>query len=69
MFNNDLYAANTSAGRDVRKCPGGTSDERLARIPKRIREIGIRKAIGATFGSIFFQVLAQSVVIAAIAVI
>jgi putative ABC transport system permease protein len=38
----------------------------LASITERIREIGIRKAIGATFGSIFFQILAESVVIAGI---
>lgn len=38
----------------------------LASITERVREIGIRKAIGATFASIFIQVLAESVVIAAI---
>jgi putative ABC transport system permease protein len=38
----------------------------LASITERIREIGIRKAIGATFFGIFIQVLAESVVIAAL---
>jgi putative ABC transport system permease protein len=38
----------------------------LASITERIREIGIRKAIGATFLGIFLQVLAESVVIAAL---
>ena len=36
----------------------------LASITERIREIGIRKAIGATHGSIFIQILVESVVIA-----
>jgi putative ABC transport system permease protein len=38
----------------------------LASITERIREIGIRKAIGATFLGIFIQILAESVVIAAL---
>jgi len=38
----------------------------LASITERVREIGIRKAIGATFLGVFMQVLAESVVIAAI---
>jgi putative ABC transport system permease protein len=38
----------------------------LASITERVREIGIRKAIGAGFGSIFIMILAESVVIAAI---
>jgi putative ABC transport system permease protein len=38
----------------------------LASITERIREIGIRKAIGATFFGVFIQVLAESVVIAAL---
>ena len=38
----------------------------LASITERIREIGIRKAIGASFMGIFIQVLAESVVIAAL---
>jgi putative ABC transport system permease protein len=36
----------------------------LASITERIREIGIRKAIGATFLDIFIQILVESVVIA-----
>ncbi|MHB8521173.1 MAG: ABC transporter permease [Limisphaerales bacterium] len=36
----------------------------LASITERIREIGIRKAIGATFADIFIQILIESVVIA-----
>jgi putative ABC transport system permease protein len=36
----------------------------LASITERIREIGIRKAIGATFGDVFIQILVESVVIA-----
>ncbi|RME94336.1 MAG: ABC transporter permease, partial [Verrucomicrobia bacterium] len=36
----------------------------LASINERIREIGIRKAVGATFGAIFAQILVESVVIA-----
>ena len=36
----------------------------LASITERIREIGIRKAIGATFASIFTQILVESSVIA-----
>ena len=36
----------------------------LASITERIREIGIRKAIGATFFDVFAQVLVESVVIA-----
>ena len=38
----------------------------LASITERIREIGIRKAIGATFTDIFVQILVESVVIAII---
>jgi putative ABC transport system permease protein len=38
----------------------------LASITERIREIGIRKAIGATFADIFIQILVESVVIAII---
>ncbi|MBI4658947.1 MAG: ABC transporter permease [Verrucomicrobia bacterium] len=36
----------------------------LASITERVREIGIRKAIGATTGAIFIQILAESTVIA-----
>jgi len=36
----------------------------LASITERIREIGIRKAIGATYGDVFVQILIESVVIA-----
>jgi len=36
----------------------------LASITERIREIGIRKAIGASNGNIFVQILVESVVIA-----
>jgi putative ABC transport system permease protein len=38
----------------------------LASITERVREIGIRKAIGATFTDIFTQILVESVVIAII---
>jgi putative ABC transport system permease protein len=38
----------------------------LASITERIREIGIRKAIGATYMDIFIQILVESVVIALI---
>jgi putative ABC transport system permease protein len=38
----------------------------LASITERIREIGIRKAIGATYADIFIQILVESVVIAII---
>jgi putative ABC transport system permease protein len=38
----------------------------LASITERIREIGIRKAIGATYSDIFIQILVESVVIAII---
>ncbi len=36
----------------------------LASITERIREIGIRKAVGATFSDVFIQILVESVVIA-----
>jgi putative ABC transport system permease protein len=36
----------------------------LASITERIREIGIRKALGATYSDIFIQILVESVVIA-----
>jgi len=38
----------------------------LASITERVREIGIRKAVGATNGGIFIQILVESVVIALI---
>ena len=38
----------------------------LASITERIREIGIRKAVGATYADIFIQILVESVVIALI---
>ena len=38
----------------------------LASITERVREIGVRKAIGATFMDIFMQILVESVVIAVI---
>ena len=38
----------------------------LASITERVREIGIRKAIGATFLDVFIQILIESVVIAII---
>src|SRR5690349_22762938 len=38
----------------------------LASITERVREIGIRKAVGATFRDIFTQILVESVVIAII---
>jgi putative ABC transport system permease protein len=36
----------------------------LASISERVREIGIRKAVGATTGAVFVQILIESVVIA-----
>jgi len=36
----------------------------LASITERVREIGIRKAIGATFGNVFTQILVESTVVA-----
>jgi len=36
----------------------------LASISERVREIGIRKAVGASTGAVFFQILIESVVIA-----
>jgi ABC-type antimicrobial peptide transport system permease subunit len=41
----------------------------LASITERIREIGIRKAVGATFIDVFIQILVESVVIAVIGAI
>lgn len=41
----------------------------LASITERIREIGIRKAVGATFADVFIQILVESVVIAIIGAI
>src|SRR5436190_2106483 len=38
----------------------------LASITERVREIGIRKAIGASFFDVFTQILVESVVIAII---
>ena len=38
----------------------------LASITERIREIGIRKAVGATFSDVFIQILVESMVIALI---
>jgi putative ABC transport system permease protein len=38
----------------------------LASITERVREIGVRKAVGATFTDIFIQILVESVVIAVI---
>ena len=38
----------------------------LASITERVREIGVRKAVGATFLDIFIQILVESVVIAVI---
>ncbi len=38
----------------------------LASITERVREIGIRKAIGATFGNVFTQILVESTVVAVI---
>jgi putative ABC transport system permease protein len=44
----------------------GITNIMLASITERIREIGIRKAIGATYSDIFIQILVESVVIAII---
>ncbi|MBI3881297.1 MAG: ABC transporter permease [Verrucomicrobia bacterium] len=44
----------------------GITNIMLASITERVREIGIRKAIGATTFSIFMQILVESVVIAII---
>jgi putative ABC transport system permease protein len=38
----------------------------LASITERVREIGVRKAVGATFAHVFIQILIESVVIAII---
>lgn len=38
----------------------------LASITERVREIGVRKAVGATFMDVFIQILVESVVIAVI---
>jgi len=38
----------------------------LASIAQRVREIGLRKAVGATTGAVFIQILVESVVIAII---
>ncbi len=38
----------------------------LASITERVREIGVRKAVGATFWDVFIQILVESVVIAVI---
>jgi putative ABC transport system permease protein len=38
----------------------------LASITERVREIGIRKAVGATFSDVFIQILIESVVIAVV---
>ncbi|MBA4150564.1 MAG: ABC transporter permease [Verrucomicrobia bacterium] len=38
----------------------------LASITERIREIGIRKAVGATFSDVFIQILVESMVIAVV---
>ncbi len=38
----------------------------LASITERVREIGVRKAVGATFFDIFIQILVESIVIAVI---
>ena len=42
----------------------GIANIMLASISERVREIGIRKSIGATTGDIFVQILVESVVLA-----
>ena len=44
----------------------GITNIMLASITERVREIGVRKAVGATFLDIFVQILVESVVIAVI---
>jgi len=45
----------------------GITNIMLASISERIREIGIRKAIGATTGAIFVQILIESLLISLLA--
>jgi len=42
----------------------GIANIMLASISERVREIGIRKSIGATTGDIFVQILVESMVLA-----